>query len=133
MSARSLSNRPGKLFRYSPGAPGKTVIRALGTICRFVSLRARSANEFPERPRAGQVSCSHCVRSCGYMSYTNYKHIEIGLFGRVLGSSALMARTLRPKGTKDIKARPREGARNVPDPGPGQLATNHAHPTSPSA
>lgn len=103
MSARSLNNRPGKLFPYSPTAPGKTVIRALGTICRFVSLRARPANEFPEGPRAGQESCSHYVRNCGYMSYTNHKHIDIGPFGRFLGSSAPMARTLRPKGTKDIK------------------------------
>jgi len=81
----------------------KTVIRALGTICRLVSLRARSANEFPEGPRADQDSYSHYVRNCGYMSYTNHTHIEIGLSGRFLGSSALMARTLRLKGTKDIK------------------------------
>ena len=111
MSACNLSNRSGKLFRYNPTAPGKTVIRALGTICRFVSLRARSADEFPDGPGSGQDSYSHYVRNCGYMSYTNHKHQEIGLFGQFLGSSALMARTLRPKGTKDIKrarARARE-------------------------
>ncbi len=102
MSARSLSNRPGKLFHYNPGAPGKTVIRALGTICRFVSLRARSADEFPDGPHSGQDFYSHYVRNCGYMSYTNNKHIDIGPFGRFFGSSAPMARTLRPKGTKDI-------------------------------
>ena len=103
MSARSVSNRPGKLFRYSPTASGKTAVRALGTICRSVALRARSADEFPDGPGSGQDSCSHYVRNCGYMSYTNHKHIEIRPFGRFLGSSAPMARTLRPKGTKDIK------------------------------
>ncbi len=103
MSARSLSNRSGKLFRYNPTAPGKTVIRALGTICRFVSLRARSADEFPDGPHSGQNSCSHYVRNGGYMSYTNHKHTNNGPFGRFLGSSAPMARTLRPKGTKDIR------------------------------
>jgi hypothetical protein len=106
MSARSVSNRPGKLFHYSPTAPGNTVIRALGTICRLVSFRARSAHEFPDGPRSGQDSCSHYVRNCGYMSYTNHKHIDIGPFGRFFGSSAPMARTLRRKGTKDIKRAP---------------------------
>ena len=103
MSTRSLSNRPGKLFRYSPTAPGKTAVRALGTICRSVALRARSADELPDGPHSGQDSCSHYVRNCGYMSYTNHKHIDIGPFGRFFGSSAPMARTLRLKGTKDIK------------------------------
>ena len=106
MSARSVSNRPGKLFRYSPTAPGKTVVRALGTICRSVALRARSADEFPDGPGSGQDSCSPYVRNCGYMSYTNHKNIDIGPFGRFLGSSAPMARTLRLKGTKDIKRAP---------------------------
>jgi len=106
MSARSVGDRPGKLFRYSPTAPGKTVVRALGTICQFVSLRARSADECPDGPGSGQDSCSHYVRNCGYMSYTNHKHIDIGPFGRFFGSSAPMARTLRLNGTKDIKRAP---------------------------
>jgi hypothetical protein len=106
MSARGLRNRPGKFFRYSPTAPGKTAVWALGTICRSVALRARSADEFPDGPDSGQDSCSHYVRNCGYMSYTNHKHIGIGPFGRFFGSSAPMARTLRLKGTKDIKRAP---------------------------
>jgi hypothetical protein len=79
------------------------VFRALGTICRIVSLRARSADECPDGPGSGQDSYSNYVRNCGYMSYTNHKHIDVGLFGRFLGSSAPMARTLRLKGTKDTK------------------------------
>ncbi len=45
------------------------------------------------------------------MSYMNHKHLDIGRFGRLFGSSAPMARTLRPKETKDIsraRARARE-------------------------
>ena len=37
------------------------------------------------------------------MSYTNHEHMDIGRLGRPFGSSAHMARTLRPKGREDIR------------------------------
>ena len=65
MSTRGLHNTRGKIFPSGPTAPGRTVIRAVGTICRFMSLRAWSTDEFGGVSHPGHDPLSHNVRHCG--------------------------------------------------------------------
>ncbi len=110
MSTRGLCNGPGSICPSGPMASGKTVIRALGTIYRFMSLRARPADEFGGGSQHDQGLLSDHVRLCGSTNYKIYGHVNTERFGWLFGSSAHMARTLPPRGADDItRARAKAG------------------------
>ena len=84
--------------------PSKAVVRALGTICRFVSFRAPSADKTPRSSAPGRESLfvSFKLLSINVLVWV-YKHLLIGCSSQFFGLSGHMARTLRTY--KDTRAR----------------------------
>ena len=97
---------PGKFSPSGPMLPSKAVVRALGTICRFVSFRAQSIDKTPWSSALGRASpfmlCKMLsINVLGWL----YKHLIIGCFSRFFGLSGHMARTLRKDRVDDINTR----------------------------
>ena len=84
--------------------PSKAVVRALGTICRFVSFKALSTDKTPRSSGLGQTPpvVLRKMLSINALGWA-LRHLIIACFSQFFGSSGHMARTLRKD--KDTRAR----------------------------